>query len=370
MRKRNYITALFICALCASVAAQISVSSASLQSFNITPITICQSVLVNPGSEANVTLKAQLFNTAGQELLSVTTQPILVRTGINSLQPGQIQTASVVYGSNAQAGYVQSQHQLPSGIFRHCITVFGPGGEPQDEFCQEIESSATSFLNLVSPFDGDTLDTPTPILNWTHSESFSLLAPGESFSIVLVKMNTDQNPEAAVLANVPYYTINNVLRHDLQYPFDAPALKAGETYAWQVQKYAAAGQGVIAKSEAWKFTVRTEKIVPDQKYAVLKRKPDAGYYFAANDKIFFRFDEPYAGTKLACRILDEKQHEILPVMENEEKSENGSESGNLKSTGYNRYEMDLSVYRLKTGYYYLEVVNEKKDKYILKFYVE
>jgi hypothetical protein len=369
MSKRYYITILIV-ALVQYLGAQVSVSSASLQSFNVTPITVCQAVLMNSGGETSVKIKAQVFNSAGQELLTVTTAPIVVRTGMNSLQPSQIQTASVVYGSNAQAGYVQTQHQLPSGVFRHCITVFAGGGEPQDEYCQELESSATSFLNLVSPFDGDTLDASTPVLNWTHSESFSLLAPGESFVIVIAKMSKDQDAEAAVTANIPHYQMRNVLRHDIQYPADAPALKVGETYAWQVQKFAAGGQGVIAKSEAWKFTIREEKVVPDQKYAVLKRKPDAGYYFAANDKIFFRFDEPYAGAKLKCRILNEKQEELLPVMENEENREKGAETENLKTTGYNRFEMDLSPYNLKTGYYYLEVMNEKNEKYILKFYVE
>jgi hypothetical protein len=349
--------------------AQVTVSGATLQPFNVTPSTVCQAILVATG-ETSVTLEAKLFNSAGEVLLNVRTQSIQLHAGVNALQTSQIIPLSIVYGTSQQAVYVQSNKQLPSGMFRHCITVIGGGGEPQDEFCEELESSVNSFLNLVSPFDKDTLDSPTPVLTWTHSEPFSLLAPGETFRIVIAIKNADQDAEAAVIANVPLYTLNNVLRHDMQYPFDAPALKEEVVYAWQVQKMAAGGQGVIAKSEAWTFTLRSEKKTPDQKYAVMKKKPDAGYYLAANGKIFFRFDEAYAGSNLKCRILNEQNQEMKPETENEQKKEVGANSLNAKSTGYNRYELDLSSMNLKSGYYFLEVTNEKNDKYILKFYVE
>jgi len=370
MKLKNVILILSLVAGDHFLGAQVTVSSANLQPFNVTPATICQAVLLNGPGETNVSLDAKIFNSAGEVLLAVRTQPIHLHAGVNALQLSQIVAASVVYGTSQQSVYVQAQKQLPSGMFRHCITVIANTGEPDDEFCQEIESSVNTFLNLVSPFDKDTIDSPTPILTWTHSEPFNLLTPGETFRIVLVVKNKDQDAEAAVTANIPLYTLSNVMRHDMQYPFDAPALKEGETYAWQVQKMAAGGQGVIAKSEAWAFTLRTEKIVPDQKYVVLKKKPDAGYYLAANGKIFFRFDETYAGTNLRCRILNEQQQEIKPEPENEQKKEEGADAMNIKSNGYNRYEIDLAPLKLKSGYYFLEVVNEKNDKYILKFYVD
>ncbi len=43
---------------------------------------------------------------------------------------------------------------------------------------------------------------------------------------------------------------------------------------------------------------------------------------------------------------------------------------NVKSAGYNRYELDLSAMGLKSGFYTLEVLNEKKELYLLKFKVD
>lgn len=350
--------------------AQVTVTSASLTPLNITPGSLCQVTLVNAQAATNVELRASVYNSAGELLLEVKTTPFNIRSGVNVIQPHTLSFTSVSYAPSTQGKFVQAQHQLPSGAFKHCVYVVNLGGETEDEYCQDIESDNNSFLNLVSPFDRDTIDTKTPLLTWTHSEPFNLLSPGESFRLVLVKLNADQDAESAVTANSPYFISNNLFRHELQYPFDAAALKEGETYAWQVQKLSAGGQGVVNKTEAWQFTVRKPKVIKDNKYAVLKKKPDAGFYTAANNKIFFRFDEEYKGTKVSCVIFDEKHRRIDPQPENEQKREEQQVAVEAKSEGYNQFEMDLNPLHLKRGFYMLEVRNEKNELFILKFYVD
>jgi hypothetical protein len=349
---------------------QVTVTSASLAPLNITPASLCQVTLLNQQAATNIELLATVYNSSGEALLQVRTTTFTISPGVNIIQPQALAFTSVTYASSPQGKFVQAQHQLPSGTFKHCVHVINLGGELEDEYCQDEESDNNSFLNLVSPFDHDTIDTKTPLLTWTHSEPFNLLSPGESFRLVLVKLNAGQDPEAAVTANSPYFISNNLFRHELQYPFDAAALKEGETYAWQVQKISAGGQGIMDKTEAWQFTVRTPKVVKDNKYAVLKRKPDAGYYIAANNKIFFRFDEEYKGAKVSCIVYDEKHKRIDPQPENEQKKAEQQLATEAKSEGYNQFEMDLDPLHLKNGYYLLEVRNEKNELFILKFYVE
>jgi hypothetical protein len=350
--------------------AQVSVTGSPLTPVMVTPSSICTATLMNPGPETNVSLDAGIYNSAGEELLHVRTSSFRVASGVNVISASNFVIVQTTYAPNGQGSFLQSQKQLPSGMFKHCIRVINAGGENEDEFCQDLDSENNSFLNLVFPNDNDTIETTTPLLTWTHSEPFTVLTPGESFRIVLVKMNAGQNAEEAVLSNQPLFIMSNIFRHDVQYPFDAPQLKEGESYGWQVQKMAAGGQGIIVKTESWKFTVKGAAPVAENKYAVLKKKPDGGFYTAANNKLYFRFEEDYRGSQLSCIIYDEKHQAINPEPENEQQKAQNQNAVQVKSNGYNRFEIDLEVMRLKTGFYYLEVRNEKNELFVLKFYVE
>ncbi|HEU4717370.1 MAG TPA: hypothetical protein VFU15_06045 [Bacteroidia bacterium] len=349
--------------------AQVTVVSANLIAYNVTPVSICQVTLSDPQGDQDVILDAAVYNSSGEALLEVRTMPVHVHMGQNVIQSQSVMIATATYSASPQGNFLQAQKQLPSGVFRHCVRVLHAGGESDDEFCEEVESDDNSFLSLVSPFDKDTIESKTPVLTWTHSEPFNLLSPGESFKLVLVEQKTDQTPEAAVLANQPYYQFFNLLRHDVQYPFDAPALKEGMSYAWQVQKLSGDGT-VINKTEAWQFTILKPVVQKENKYCVLKKTLDAGYYTAGNNKIFFRFDEPYSGNKLKCAIYDEAHHRINPQTDNEKKKDGDQPAVNVKSNGYNLFEIDLDPLGLKPGFYFLEVYTEKNEKYTLKFYVE
>jgi hypothetical protein len=349
---------------------QVTVTSTSLTPLNVTPASVCQVTLMNAQAATTIELRASVYNSAGELLLEVKTRTFNIQSGMNVIQAQSLAFSSVMYAASNQGRFVQAQHQLPSGAFKHCVHIINLGGEIDDEYCQDIESDNNSFLNLVSPFDHDTIDTKTPLLTWTHSEPFNLLSPGESFRLVLVKLNDGQDAEAAVTANSPYFISSNLFRHELQYPFDAKALKEGETYAWQVQKLSAGGQGIVNKTEAWQFTIHKPKVIADNKYAVLKKNPDAGFYTAANNKIFFRFDEEYKGTKISCVIYDNKHQKIDPQPENEQKKAEQQAAIEAKTEGYNQFEIDLDPLRLKNGFYMLEVRNEKNERFILKFYVD
>jgi hypothetical protein len=362
---------LSITALCSGLlSAQVSVTGSTLTPYVVTPSTICNITLLNSQAETSVSMEATISNSAGEILLRVRTSSFRVGNGVTVVQPSMFTITQSSFSSSPQSAFIQAQKQLPSGLFKHCVHILNAGGETEDEFCQDMESDNNSFLNLVYPADRDTIETTTPLLTWIHSEPFNLLTPGESFRIVLVKLNAGQDAEAAVTANQPLTIIQNLFRHDVQYPFDAAKLVEGQTYAWQVQKMAAGGQSIIAKTESWQFTIKSNVSAAENKYAVLKKKPDGGFYTAANNKLFFRFEEDYRGDKLNCVIYDEKHQAINPTPENESKKSENQSGVEAKNNGLNHFEIDLDVLHLKTGFYYLEVRNEKNELFVLKFYVE
>ncbi|MFN3342288.1 MAG: hypothetical protein ACK40M_06295 [Flavobacteriales bacterium] len=349
--------------------AQISIVNTNLSSLNVTPEALCQvNILNGTSSEMQVTLEAKLLNSTGENVLVVKTNPFRLVTGMNNGFQLNYSIQSSIYSGSGQAGYIRTTHTLPSGNFKYCVSVVALSAEGGDDYCEDMVSDISSFLNLVFPYDKDTIDTPYPLLTWTHSEPFNILAQGEYFRMIVVELSADQGAESGIAANNPVYFKNYLFTHQDQYPFDAKELQDGKRYGWQVQKIS--NGTVIDKTEAWEFTLRKSVLKPDNKYSTLKKKHDGSFYVAQNDKIFFRFEESYVSGELKCRILDEKRNEIKPEVTNEKSVLVQTNGVNVKSTGANYYEIDLQELKLKPGYYELEVINAKKEKFVLRFQIE
>lgn len=359
---------LFGLTLCLTVffsKAQVNVVNANIQAFNVSPRSLCQiSIMNNASANVQVALHIQITNSANNVLIKLSTAPIQLKLGLNTITGGSVNIVQTTYGSSNQAQYIKAQNKLPSGAFNYCVVVRPVAAlEEGDDYCQEIDAVENEFLYLVFPADEDTIETKTPLLSWTHSEPFNILSQGEFFKMTVVELKDDQSAEAGVIANSPVFLKNYVNRHQVQYPFDAKNLEAGKRYGWQVQKIS--NGNVINKTEAWEFVI-DEKVDPkDHMYVTLKRKLDGSYYRVQNDKIFFRFDERYKSQNVNCKIYNDKREEITPELSNIK-----DKKLNTKVSGYNAYELDLIDYNLKKGFYTLEVINVKKEKFQLKFYVE
>lgn len=240
-------------------------------------------------------------------------------------------------------------------------------GEDGDILCEDFASAMDDFLNLVVPYDGDTLDTKLPVLTWTHSEPFSALARNEYYKIVVAEIRKDQSAEQAVFSNPAVFSKSFLVTHSVAYPSDAVELKEGKSYAWQVQKFS--NNVMVNKTDVWSFVIPVENKKPDIKYVVLKKEYDAAYYVAYNERIFFQFDEPYASEGLSYSIYNSRHKEMKVGVTNEGRAKTAEKNDGIKHQGNNRYELDLAGYGLKTGYYYLEVLDSKNRKSVLKFFI-
>lgn len=364
MKKMTKYLAILFFGISGNAIAQISILNTNLNSLNITASSLTQVNIMNGSNqELQVIMEAKLMNSANENILTVKTLPFNLAVGMNYGMNLNHSLQSTILGNTDQARYVSTTHTLPSGNFKYCVSVLSTSENEGDDYCEDIVSDISSFLNLIYPYDKDSIDTKNPVLNWTHSEPFNILSPGDHFKLVLVELKNDQNAESGVSVNLPIYTKDFMNTHQVLYPYDATLLKEGQRYGWQVQKIS--NGTIIDKTESWEFTLIKEKIIPDHKYVGLKKKLDASYYLCTNEKIFFKFQESYSGGELKFRIINEKMEELKPELKNEK-----DENWTIKNNGANYFELDLSDLNLKKGFYELHVFDSKEEKYVLKFKIE
>jgi hypothetical protein len=349
-----------------NVNAQVGIVSAHLNALNVTPGTLCEVTLMNSQGSSQIMLEAQVLNAASEQLLYIQSSPFYITQGMNILSSAIVPINVTTYGTSSQATYIQTTHVLPSGTFQFCCSVVVLSSEGGDEYCEEVESEINSNMYLVFPDDKDTIETKDPVLMWMHTEAFNMVAPGEYYRMIVVELADEQNAEDGITVNTPIYMKNNLTTHNVIYPVDAQELEDGENYAWQVQRVT---NGIVTdKTEAWEFTMKAATVITDDKYAVLKKTLDASYYTAVNGKLFFRFNEEYNSGQISCAIYNSAREKILPVAINEDKSNTALA---YKKSGYNCYEINLNdLDNISSGFYTLEVKNEKGEMFLLKFNVE
>lgn len=339
-----------------------TILNATLNEYNVSINGLSQ-ITLSSEIDGKIRIESNITNVSNTLLLKLVSTEFYIKKGVTTLNASTLKFAQISYSNHSQANYIKTFNQLPSGVFNYCITVFPiESFEMGDENCQTIDATEKEQLFLINPIDGDEIETPTPILIWFHSEPFNLLNQGEFFRLLLVKLDDNQSADAGITSNIPFFIKNNLTRHQVQYPIDANPLEKGGRYAWQIQKMAN-GQ-IVSTTETWSFYVADKKIPTDFRYVYVRDKLDGSVYNVVNDRIFFKYDERYNSSEMTCKIISDKREVILPETKDEEA---GKES--LMQVGNNKYELDLKPYKLKKGYFILEVYNEKKDKFQLKFYV-
>jgi hypothetical protein len=357
-----------------NLTAQISITSSRAGVYNITPSDLVQIVVLNNSSEASFYIEAQLTNSSNEKILSVVTSPFTLKKGLNNIQSNQLNFSSVSYSSSNQGNFIKTNKRLPTGNFNYCVRIVPVTQfEDGDEYCQEFDANDNGMLYLIYPSDEEILETKTPLLMWMHNEPFNLLAQGESFRLLLVELDKNQSAESGIQMKSPIFMKNNLTQHQVQYAFDAQKLEEGKHYGWKIQKIA--NGSVVNETESWKFSIKEEVKPTDFMFATLKKELDGSFYRITNDRIYFKFQEKYQPKSIHCKIFDEKNKEILPQLNKVENSEGDVESVaagemDIKKPGHNQFELDLQPYQLKSGYYILEVLNEKKERFKLKFHVE
>jgi hypothetical protein len=354
--------------LCLQVESQISIVNVNVQAFNIVPEALLNVGIMNHESQQSVQVLTQIVGSSGNVLLTVKSQPFVIARGLNPGLSGSRKIALSEYGSSAQANYLKTALNLPSGRYKVCSSILSASADKLDDLCDELEAEFNQYLYLVNPFNNDTIEGKNPVLSWTHSEAFALLNQGEFYRMVLTEMKKEQTAEEAITVNTPLMVKNYLKEHQLQYPYDARELKEGSRYAWQVQKIS---DGVIInKTEAWSFNTRSAASEVAMRYVRLKSSLDGSFYTAVNGQVYFTFSEEYKSQgDLRFVLLDAKSAPVNIDIVNDKSSKENKGATQLKSIGDNRYDMDLDAGKLKKGFYTLIVKNEKNESFYLKIFL-
>lgn len=106
-----------------------------------------------------------------------------------------------------------------------------------------------------------------------------------------------------------------------------------------------------ATSQVWVY-------IPNQTFMALSKSLDGGYQkIASNNHLYFTYNGEYNTGTLKYNIYNDSRTAISTT----------SVSLN-RSVGDNRFDVNLGTLGItSSGYYILEVINEKKEKYYLKF---
>lgn len=343
--------------------AQISFQNVTIDPSMLGPRTLFHAVLNNAAIPTEIVLEGDIKTSNGSLVLSFKTDPVRASLGIATVSAAQLTMRSFRYADTEEGRSARNFHRLPQGVYHFCLRLNAPQAEAWDEYCDRVESNDFIFLDLVQPWNGDSIDEVRPALTWTMSGSMPTVASAD-VRITLVPMPPEMGPAQALAAERPLFMVPQVKERTIIYPPGIPDLEPGKCYAWQAERLV--GSRVSDRSDPWGFCVRRHKEPQQNKYVHLDRLEPGATYQALDNKIFFRYDEPYASSRLNCLVHDGKNGRIEPQVLSDT---DGQHAPGLRSVGANLYEVDLQPYGLKPGHYYLVVRDEKGRDRTLKFHV-
>jgi len=355
--KRFLLLVFMFCSLWGN--SQVVISGSLFNEWNASLNALTQLTLVNADIDAHeVNLVVQLKTASGRMILTGETNQFIVSSGATVLSGVPLNLLNVSDG--AEFSSMKTLGVLPFGNYRYCVKVVQNGVEVLDDWCESIESEYSEFLNLVYPFDGDTVSTHLPVLSWMNSTGKAICSGEMEYVIRLTKIGNGQTPEQAMNMNPIQWSLRCLNSFQVNYPISAIALEDGKSYAWQVQQY---NEGkVVNTTDVWKFVVNTIPERKDIKYVHVQNGENPNF-IPVFEKLFIRFDDAYSQGAINYTMLS-KDGQPLELAVNSENL-----TGQALNNGFNTYEIDVTEFALPKGFYTVVLSNSKMEKFRLKIQV-
>ncbi len=338
---------------------QVSVSGTLFNEWNAGLAALTQVTLLNSDIETHdIQLKIQLKSANGHPFLSAETEVFKVAPGVMVFNGISMSVLNAPEGPEVSS--MKNLGVLPYGSYFYCVQVVQNGTEELDHWCDNIQSEYTEFLNLVYPFDGDSIATDLPVLSWMNSSGKINCNHDAEFVIHLVRINKGQTPMQAMNNNPFIWSLNCLSSFQVNYPLTAVQLEEGCAYAWQVNQLYRGR--VVNTSEVWHFVMKKNPETRDIKY-VHVQKGDNPNYIPVYEKLYIRFDDGYSQGDIHYSLLNKDGQPL----------ELGVRSEWVKGTalckGFNTYEIDVTAFALPKGFYSVLLTNSKLDQFRLKIEV-
>ncbi|MGQ3013504.1 MAG: hypothetical protein ACT6QS_07350, partial [Flavobacteriales bacterium] len=314
----------------------------------------------------------RIFNNSSQlevktnsAMLSLNNTVTVINIGnIADVQPFTIN----YYNATVLQQVVASGGLFPPGQWNIDFTLYG---RPSDgEFTELANYSYPLIVDafwppmLLSPADGDTVQTPNPILTWTPA--FSTFAQGNvTYILKVVPILYGQDAQQAIMANFPMYMESNIPMPLQMYPNTAQPLDSNHRYAWQVEGRA---DGLsLGSSEVWEFcycfpgfTVPQDTI---RYYFTAFTQSENDLYIVHDGNIYSQFYMDYKSSGENKVYVSVLKPDGLPL--NNVQLEFNAEFG------YNRYIINQCALNLpaqpSVPYYVLQLRNSRNETRIIRF---
>lgn len=313
------------------------------------------------GNKLNAELVIRVNDGNGKSVVSIVVPSFLLNQGANTINRLAFSKSRFYFGTTAASKILNQTQRLPEGEYEFCYELTTtidkstqPGGYYESCFTHVVAPS--SPLLLIDPIDGDELCNKRPTFTWQIPVPFR---PENRYRLQLVKIEEGQQVIEAITNNVPVLQQMNLSSTVLLFPPNAPDLKEGNRYAWQVTVYT--GETIITRSEIWTFkvacTVEQEK-ADGETYRQLKTVDDGGY-FVTGPTLRFSFENYYQAGDLQYSIknISDPANELrrLPDLK--------------MQPGLNKFEIDLEKVRAikKDQQYLLTVTSGDGRKYYVRF---
>ena len=296
---------------------------------------------------ANISIKVREVK-AGH-VVSISIPRVSLRAGNNTIDRSAFSRGRFSFGNNYYGLTLSQSGKFPEGEYEYCFEVDLsesklPGTATFFENCFTHELQPLTPLLLINPVDGDEECNRRPHFTWQPPMPMSADA---RFRLLLTEIKEKQDLIEAINYNPPIINQGNIPVNQLSYPFNAPELKPGKRYAWQVIVYT--NQTILKRSDIWVYNVKCpeeKQQVNTDSYREMKETNDGNFY-AADKVIRFSFNNPYNAGYLNYSIVS-LVNPGQPI----------KELPKLKlQTGLNKYDIDLSENKaFKSGEEYLLTV--------------
>jgi hypothetical protein len=222
--------------------------------------------IINPGAAlSGVQLVAVVRTASNQVVLTSTTAPFVLPTGIKVITAGNSASLSPIQTQYTAGGYrdiVTRTSQFPAGSYTLCVTArLTVATRAADLAADCIDQQVVSDVPplLIVPANESTVTEPFPVFTWTWGGA-GQPDTRVTYTMKMVELLGSQSPAAAMQRNLSWFEQDGLRSTVLQYPPAARPLRPGQQYAWMVTAFTfdqPAGQ-----SEVWSFTFQPPQQKP------------------------------------------------------------------------------------------------------------
>ncbi|MES2112411.1 MAG: DUF928 domain-containing protein [Bacteroidota bacterium] len=260
--------------------------------------------IINPTGKRTATLTIAVSEKKSGQILLVKSSPFAINPGTNAIPSAAIRNAAIAFSSNSIGVIVRHDHNFPIGDYEYCFTLnfTDRGNDAIAEQCFDQQLVPFAELNLIEPFNKDSICEKRPMLTW---QPLLPAVPGAAYQLVLAEVKKGQGAVEALNYNLAIINQSNITAPVLAYPAIAKELEEGKTYTWQVTAYK--NQTILNRSEVWIFTVGCKEpkkkkiVIPDDGYRDIEDLVKGNFYVAVA-YLKFAVTNPYQEKQLKYDI--------------------------------------------------------------------